>query len=87
MAGVALLAFVSNGHTAKSGAFRSHVARLISFLKPLIYSMRPERLRVIAAVLARVEKGSVPSGEWLNFMKRPNNRWKQVEAAIGTLRT
>jgi hypothetical protein len=84
---VALLAFVSNGHTAKSGAFRSHVERLISFLKPLIYSMRPERLRVIAAVLARVEKGSVPSGEWLNLTKAPTNCWKQVEAAIAALRT
>ena len=84
---VALLAFVSNGHTAKSGAFRSHVERLISLLKPLIHSMRPERLRVIAAVLALVEKGSIPSGEWLNFTKKPNNRWKQVEAGIGTLRT
>ncbi len=61
--------------------------RLISFLKPLIYSMRPERLRVIAAVLALVEKGSVPSGEWLNLAKTPNNCWKQVEAAIRTLRT
>jgi Ca-activated chloride channel homolog len=84
---VALLAFVSNGHTAKSGAFRSHVERLISFLKTLIYSMRPERLRLIVTVLALVEKGSVPPGEWLNFTKKPNNRWKQVEAAIETLRT
>jgi Ca-activated chloride channel family protein len=29
---IALLAFVSNGHTAKTGAFRSHVARLTAFL-------------------------------------------------------
>ena len=64
------------------GAFRSHVERLISFLKPLIYSMRPERMRVIAAVLALVEKGSVPSGEWLNLTKTPNNCWKQVGAAL-----
>jgi hypothetical protein len=63
------------------------VERLISFLKTLIYSMRPERLRLIVTVLALVEKGSVPPGEWLNFTKKPNNRWKQVEAAIETLRT
>ena len=29
---LALFAFVSQGHTATSGAFRSHVGRLIAFL-------------------------------------------------------
>ena len=32
---IALLAFLSQGHTPTGGAFRSHVARLVSFLKSL----------------------------------------------------
>ena len=32
---IALMAFVSRGHTPSAGAFRSHVARLVKFLKSL----------------------------------------------------
>jgi hypothetical protein len=36
---IALLAFLSQGHTPTGGTFRSHVARLTSFLKSLTGSL------------------------------------------------
>ena len=79
---IALLAFLSHGHTARAGAFRSHVVRLTSFIELSSRSIRPERSHIIAAVLALIDTGEVPSGDWLKLTKNPNNCWDEVGAII-----
>jgi Ca-activated chloride channel family protein len=78
---LALFAFLSHGHTARSGAFRSHVARLITFLQALS-TIPGERLQLIRDVLARIERGWVPPGDWLALAQRPERGWEVIEAAF-----
>jgi Ca-activated chloride channel family protein len=56
---VALLCFLSDGHTTTTGAFRAHVQRLLAFLK----SQTPPG-DIAAAVIARVESGKPVQGKW-----------------------
>lgn len=79
---VALLAFLSQGHTEQSGAFRGHVARLIGFLKALLPGLPPRRARVLAAVLSAANHGRTPSGDWLKMSAKPENCWKHIERAF-----
>jgi Ca-activated chloride channel family protein len=55
-----LLAFVSAGHTLTTGAFRSHVARLVEFLK----STKTSDRTTIDLALAAARSGKVPPGDW-----------------------
>jgi Ca-activated chloride channel family protein len=55
---VALLCFIAEGHTASSGAFRSHVGRLIAFLDSR--ASDPQ----LREALARIRKGGSLPGDW-----------------------
>jgi hypothetical protein len=74
---VALMAFVSQGHTSTAGAFRSHVARLAKFLKSLSGLSRRQQQLATAAV-EKVEKGEAPAGDWLVLAAKRGDHWKQV---------
>jgi len=74
---VALMAFVSQGHTPTAGAFRSHVARLAGFLKSL-KGLSSGQQQVMARVIENAEKGRAPSGDWLRLARTPGDHWKEV---------
>ncbi len=78
---VTLLAFLSQGHTPTSGAFRTHVARLVSFLDSLSGLSRQQQ-QVIAAVIKLARKGTAPTGDWITMSKASGLRWKEVEAVV-----
>jgi Ca-activated chloride channel family protein len=75
---VALLAFLSQGHTAENGAFRSHVARLVLFLKSLT-GLSSHHQRTVAAVIELARKGTAPAGEWIALAHTSGNHWREVE--------
>ncbi|HEY2012886.1 MAG TPA: hypothetical protein VGH38_05260, partial [Bryobacteraceae bacterium] len=77
---VALLAFLSNGHTPTSGAFRSHVARLVQFLKSLS-GLRTQRQKVVDAAVRAAAKGESPAGDWT--ARKSGDRWKEMERVLG----
>ena len=74
---IALIAFVSQGHTTSTGAFRSHVMRLFHFLRSLGGLSRHRQLQV-AAIVQRVEEGNIPPGDWLGLALKPGDHWKEV---------
>jgi Ca-activated chloride channel family protein len=74
----ALLAFLHAGHTATSGAFRLHVARLVAFLRALHPTSDKERL-VIEKALAAAAAGRGPRGHWLRLAWQPGAGWEQLE--------
>jgi Ca-activated chloride channel homolog len=78
---LALLAFLSQGHTATSGAFRSHVARLVSFLKSLT-GLSGDRQQIVVAVIELVDKGTAPAGDWITLARTSGNHWKEVESSL-----
>jgi Ca-activated chloride channel homolog len=82
---VALLAFLSQGHSPTSGAFRSHVVRLIGFLKSLTGLSNQQR-KVVAAVMELARKGTAPAGEWAALAHTPGMHWAEVERAVLDLR-
>jgi len=82
---IALLAFVSLGHTLTDGAFRTHVARLVSFLSALI-GVSSGRQQIVAAVLELVRNGETPSGDWLALARASGDHWKEVETSIRNAR-
>jgi hypothetical protein len=75
---VALLAFLSQGHTATNGAFRSHVARLVAFLKSLT-GLSPDHQQLLAIV---VTLNSAPPGDWLTLATASGSHWKQIARAV-----
>jgi hypothetical protein len=78
----AVLAFLQHGHTPTSGAFRSHVARLVSYLKSA-KGLVAERQKLIAAVVELAGKGKAPDGDWLTLARGSGDVWKKVTAAVG----
>jgi hypothetical protein len=78
---VALLAFLSQGHTATNGVFRSHVSRLVRFLKSL-NGLSPNHQQLLATV---VTLNSAPPGDWLNLTKTSGDHWKQIARAVKPL--
>jgi hypothetical protein len=58
-----LFAFISEGHTLSAGAFRSHVRRLVSFLKTARSQTGAERTWIDRAVAA-ASTGSAPQADW-----------------------
>jgi Ca-activated chloride channel homolog len=77
----AVLAFVAEGHTRTSGAFRLHVTRLVGFLKSLTAASDVEA-RLIEAALDAASTGKAPGGKWLLLAREPGTRWKDIEAAL-----
>lgn len=82
---VALLAFLSQGHTATQGAFRSHVARLVAFLKSLT-GLSSHHQAIIDAVLDLARKGAAPDGNWMALARTTGNHWKEVEGSVLNMR-
>ncbi len=78
---VTLLAFVSQGHTPTSGAFRSHVARLVAFLESLAGLAEDQRQSVELAVRAARE-GRAPAGDWLRLAQTGGDRWSALATAL-----
>ena len=78
---VALLAFLANGHTPTSGAFRSHVARLVAFLESLAGLDAGKRALVDRAVAA-ARQGKAPKGDWLRLAHKSGDRWPELSKAL-----
>jgi hypothetical protein len=76
----ALLAFVSQEDAETRLAFRSHVKRLVGFLKTVV--LGPERRRLVDAVLAAVNAGRRLRGDWLNAAEGNGDRWAEVGRAV-----
>jgi Ca-activated chloride channel family protein len=77
----AVLAFVAAGHTPTVGAFRSHVARLVEFLKSVSgVSVREKHL--IDRALAAVAAGKAPDSNWQALASAPAAPWKELENAL-----
>ena len=78
----ALLAFLANGHTPASGAFRSHAARLVRFLESLA-GLDAEKRRLVDAALAAARNGQAPAGDWLRLAQSGGDRWGALAKALG----
>jgi hypothetical protein len=81
---VALLAFLSQGHTHNRGAFRSHVARLESFLRSLT-GLSSHLQGVVTAVLELAHKGTAPAGDWITLARTRGNHLKEIERRLKAL--
>ena len=71
----ALFAFMSHGNTVSAGPFRSHVQRLVAFLK------REES--TLAAVFACIRSGQAPKGDWVKIALGKQNPWPEILKALG----
>jgi Ca-activated chloride channel family protein len=80
---IALLAFLSQGHTPTSGAFRAHVVRLLSFLKSLT-GLSSRQQRIVSAIIELAQDGTAPTGEWLALAHAAGNHWREVERVLLT---
>lgn len=78
---VTVLAFVSQGHTPTRGAFRSHVARLVSFLKSLT-GLSSDHQQIVAAIVELARKGTASPGEWITLAQTPGDHWHEVERIV-----
>jgi hypothetical protein len=78
---VALLAFLSQGHTHTRGAFRSHVARLESFLQA-VTGLSSDLQSVVATVIELARKGTAPAGDWMTLARTSGNHLKEVERRL-----
>jgi hypothetical protein len=89
-----LLALLSQGHSVASGAFRTHVSRLVAFLRQP-GKVSATRQAVVDRVIERAQKGEPLEGDWLAlaespgkqsprwaiFGRKPADRWKAIGAA------
>ena len=86
----ALFGFLAEGHTAKSGAFRAHVKKLLAFLKAFSITATDERKRQLVEL---AENGTSLSGDWLERARvlveksQPDAPafWKEAERAMRLL--
>lgn len=62
---VALVAFLADGHTPDSGAFRTHVRRLVEFLeKTDRSSLEDDQRRAVDRAVDHARRGDAPAGPW-----------------------
>jgi hypothetical protein len=78
---VALLAFLANGHTPASGAFRSHAARLVRFLESLS-GLDAGKRKLVDLALQAVRSGKAPSGDWLSMARSGGDRWSALAKVL-----
>ena len=83
LSALALLAFMSQGHTQTEGAFRLHVARLVNFLK-LITGLSSEQQQIIARTLELAGHGAAPPGNWPALARSAKNPWKELARAFSS---
>jgi hypothetical protein len=74
-----LLAFVAAGQTVSSGPFRSHVGRLVEFLK--LARDVPDR-KIIEVAISAAATGKVPAGDWLALARESAIGWGRVEKEL-----
>jgi len=73
---LALLCFLAEGHTERSGAFRSHVARLMAFLEAA-KGVHP----LVGEILELARRGRSLEGDW--SQRTPGaDLWRELEAAL-----
>ena len=77
----AVLAFAAAGHTLGSGAFRTHLARLVGFLRSLGGRSDREREWIDIAIRA-ASAGKVPAGDWLRIARASGATWREIEKAV-----
>jgi hypothetical protein len=83
-----LVAFLASGSTAKTGPFRLHIQRLVTFLKSGVPHGAPEeRRKLVEKILASAEAGAPLKAEsperMLNLLASPKKpgeeAWKELE--------
>jgi Ca-activated chloride channel homolog len=72
-----LYAMISHGHTARVGAFRSHVARLVEFLKSFENLNEREKM-IVERTIEAASNGHAPAGNWLKIAQRKVVSWDEV---------
>lgn len=77
----ALLAFLSHGHTCSSGVFRSHVARLVTFLESLS-GLDAGKRKLVDGALAAARDGHAPPGDWLRLARTGGDQWDALAKAF-----
>jgi len=77
----ALLAFLTYGHTPSTGAFRSHVARMVVFLESL-RNLDTQKRKLVDLVLVAVSNGQAPSGHWLQLAQSGSDCWQDLEKGL-----
>ncbi len=73
---LALLTFVAAGHSAKRGAFRAHVKRMVKFLERSAI-----RNDVVKEIVERAKAGRPLTGDWTKGKPGPDF-WAELEKAI-----
>jgi len=73
---LALLSFLAGGNTENSGAFRSHVRRLLAFLEDALH-IHP----VVSRIITLARQGRTLEGDWPARQPGPK-LWAQLEAEI-----
>lgn len=75
---LAVLQFLAEGHTWRSGTFRKHVQRLVKFLEAGKFQNE-----IVRAIARRARDGNPLPGEWSK--KRPEpSLWDDLAKALGT---
>ncbi|MBI3679664.1 MAG: VWA domain-containing protein [Acidobacteria bacterium] len=75
---LAILAFLQESHSLKTGAFRSHVRRLVEFLEA-----RADR-DVVRRVIECARSGRIVPGDWVCTQ---NATWEEIEEALNEIRS
>jgi Ca-activated chloride channel family protein len=78
---LALLAFLSQGHTPSNGAFRLHVAKLLNFLKS-VHGLPRDRQELLEWIVAKAEKGQSPAGDWLTLASVAGDSWSELTKGV-----
>jgi Ca-activated chloride channel family protein len=77
---VCLLAFLEQGHSTTTGAFRMHVNRLVGFLESGVASLLPEpRRAIVNRAVERVRSGNIVPGAWGEKARKDEAEWKDLE--------
>lgn len=79
----AVLAFVEAGNTVSTGTFRSHVSRLVAFLKSMEGLSRDQQSAVERAIEA-ASTGRAPGHDWLALARPDRVKWSRIEARLNT---
>jgi hypothetical protein len=77
----AVLAFIAEGHTLTSGAFRSHVIKQIAFLKNVTGISDKERALVTRAINL-ASTATAPPLDWLGVARSPDPSWVRLEGSL-----
>ncbi len=79
----ALCAFLEQGHTPRTGAFRSHVERIVNFLAS-VKGLDANRRRLVDAILDYARRGEPVPGKWAQFAQSDSGRWEEIEKSMAS---